>query len=111
MAQYESGHFAEAAQQLESLVREVPQSFEVQELLGLAYSAQSQDAKASQHLANAVRLKPDSASARTNLAANLMRLGKFDLAGAIQEGGRARAGELRHQPQSGRVLRPLGKSR
>jgi Flp pilus assembly protein TadD len=28
-----------------------------------------------------VRLKPDSASARTNLAANLMRLGKTELAG------------------------------
>ena len=34
------------------------------------------------HLQKAVRLKPDSASARTNLAANLMRLGKAELAGA-----------------------------
>lgn len=81
LAQYESGHFAEAAQGLESLVHEVPQSFEVHELLGLVYSAQSQDAKAGPHLQIAVRLKPDSASARTNLAANLMRLGKVDLAG------------------------------
>jgi tetratricopeptide (TPR) repeat protein len=81
VTQYESGHFPEAAQRLESLVHEVPQSFEVQELLGLVYSAQSQDAKASPHLQTAVRLKPDSASARTNLAANLMRLGKTEPAG------------------------------
>ncbi len=39
-----------------------------------------QDAKANPHLEKAVRLKPDSAAARTNLAANLMRLGKHDLA-------------------------------
>ena len=81
VTQYNSGQFPEAAQRLESLVREVPESFEVHELLGLVYSAQSQDAKASPHLQKAVRLKPDSASARTNLAANLMRLGKAELAG------------------------------
>lgn len=81
VAQYEAGHFPEAAQRLESLVREVPQSSDVHELLGLVYSAQSQDAKANPHLQAAVRLKPNSASSRTNLAANLMRLGKADLAG------------------------------
>ena len=81
VAQYESGRFPEAAQRLETLLREVPESFDVHELLGLVYSAQSQDAKASPHLQKAVRLKPDSASARTNLAANLMRLGKAELAG------------------------------
>src|ERR1700722_3000659 len=74
-AQYESGHFSEAAEQLENLLREVPESFEVQELLGLSYSAQSQDGKATPHFEKAVRLKPDSAAARTNLAANLVRLG------------------------------------
>ncbi len=81
VAQYESGQFPEAAQRLESLLPEVPESFDVHELLGLVYSAQSQDAKASPHLQKAVRLKPDSVSARTNLAANLMRLGKAELAG------------------------------
>ncbi len=80
VAQYESGRFAEAALQLESLLREVPESFDVHELLGLVYSAQSQDAQANQHLEKAVRLKPASAAARTNLAANLARLGKLDLA-------------------------------
>jgi len=80
VAQYDAGHFSEAAQRLEKLVREVPESFEVHELLGLVYSAQSQDAKANPHLEKAVRLKPDSAAARTNLAANLIRLGKPELA-------------------------------
>jgi tetratricopeptide (TPR) repeat protein len=80
VAQYDSGRYAEAAVQLESLLRAAPESFEVHELLGLVYSAQSQDAKANEHLEKAVRLKPDSAPARTNLAANLARLGKLDLA-------------------------------
>ena len=79
--QYNSGHFPEAAQRLEALLRQVPESFDAHELLGLVYSAQSQDTKASPHLQEAVKLKPDSASARTNLAANLVRLGKYELAG------------------------------
>lgn len=77
---YEGGKYPEAAAQLEKLVREVPESFEVQELLGLVYSAQSQDTRATQHLQKAVMLKPDSAPARTNLATNLARLGKTELA-------------------------------
>jgi len=82
VAQYESGRFAEAAAQLESLLHDVPGSFEVHELLGLVYAAQSQDAQARKHLETAVRLKPDSAAARTNLAANLARMGKPDFAEA-----------------------------
>src|SRR6267143_393167 len=70
VAQYDSGQYTEAAARLENLVREAPESFEVHELLGLVYSAQSRDAKANEHLMKAVRLKPDSAPARTNLAAN-----------------------------------------
>jgi tetratricopeptide (TPR) repeat protein len=80
VAQYDAGRYAEAVTQLEHLLPEVPNSFEVHELLGLVYSAQSQDAKASEHLQKAVRLQPNSAAARTNLAANLSRLGKPDLA-------------------------------
>jgi len=78
VAEYNEGKFAEAAAKLETLVREVPESFEAQELLGLVYAAQSQDAKANQHLEKAVRLKPDSAPARSNLAANLVRMGKLN---------------------------------
>jgi tetratricopeptide (TPR) repeat protein len=79
-AQYESGRLVEAAAALEALLRDVPESFEVHELLGLVYSAQSQDAKATPHLERAVRLKPDSAAARTNLATNLARRERFPLA-------------------------------
>src|SRR6266481_1531474 len=80
VAQYDSGRYAEAATQLENLVREAPESFEVHELLGLVYSAQSQDAKASEHLMKAVHLKPHSAPARTTLAANFGPLRKLETA-------------------------------
>ena len=64
VAQYDAGHFAEAAVQLEKLLPSVPESFEVHELARLVYSAQSQDAKASEHLEKAVRLNPKSAAAQ-----------------------------------------------
>jgi tetratricopeptide (TPR) repeat protein len=78
VAQYDAGHFPEAAAQLESLLPQVPESFEVHELLGLVYTGESQDALANPHLEKAVRLKPASAAARTNLATNLVRLGKLE---------------------------------
>jgi tetratricopeptide (TPR) repeat protein len=78
VTQYNAGKFAEAASALEGLVRQAPESIDVHELLGLVYSAESQDAKANPHLEKAVQLKPDSAPARTNLAANLVRLGKLE---------------------------------
>ena len=81
VAQYDAGRFAEAAAQLEDLLPHVPNNFEVEELLGLTYSALSQDTKAIEHLDAAVRLKPDSAAARTNLAASLSHSGKAELAG------------------------------
>ena len=77
---YEAGKYAEATVPLEKLVKEVPDTFEVQELLGLVYAAQSQDAKANEHLAQAVRLKPASVEAHSNLAASYAKLGKLDLA-------------------------------
>lgn len=80
VAQYEAGQYAEAATQLEKLAHEIPESFEVQELLGLVYAAQSQNDRANPHLEKAVRLKPDSATARTNLGNNLLRLDKLSLA-------------------------------
>jgi tetratricopeptide (TPR) repeat protein len=80
VAQYNEGKFAEAAVRLEGLLNAAPESFEVHELLGLVFSAQSQDAKANPHLEKAVHLKSDSVPARSNLAANLARLGKPELA-------------------------------
>jgi predicted Zn-dependent protease len=78
VAQYDAGHYPEAAAQLEKLLHEVPQSFEIHELLGMVYAGESQDTLANQELEAAVRLKPNSAAARTNLASNLVRLGKLD---------------------------------
>ena len=78
VAQYDAGHLPEAAAELENLLHDVPDSFEVHELLGLIYAGESQDALANQHLEKAVRLKPDSAAARTNLATNLVRMGKLE---------------------------------
>ena len=82
VAQYESGRPAEAATALEALLGEIPESFEVHELLGLVYAAQSQYSNASPHLEKAVRLKPGSASGRMNLAINLVQLGKLQSAEA-----------------------------
>ncbi len=81
VAQYNAGKLPEAAASLENLVRKVPNSFEVHELLGMVYAGQSKDALANQHLSTAVRLRPDSAAARTNLATNLIKLGKAEGAG------------------------------
>jgi tetratricopeptide (TPR) repeat protein len=80
VAHYEAGRFQQAVAQLEKLLPEMPESFEVHELLGLAYSAQSQDAKANPHLEKAVLLNPASVPGRTNLATNLVRLGKLESA-------------------------------
>jgi tetratricopeptide (TPR) repeat protein len=81
VAQYDAGKYAEAAAQLETLLPYAPKSFEIHELLGLAYAAQSREAKAFEHFQMAVQLKPDSAEAHTNLAACLSHLGKIDQAG------------------------------
>src|SRR5262249_12931489 len=74
---YASIPMDEAAVRLEQFVREVPQNFDVHELLGMVYSAQGRDADAIEHLQNAVRLKPNSAAARTNLATNLVHAHKL----------------------------------
>ena len=50
--------------------------------MGLVYSAEAKDQDASLHFEKAVRLKPDSALARANLAVCLARLGKNGLAEA-----------------------------
>lgn len=80
LAHYNSGAYAAAQQELESLEREAPHTFDAQELLGLVYSAEGQDDKATPRFEEAVRLKPDSGAARNNLATNLARVGKVRLA-------------------------------
>ncbi len=81
VAHYHAGQLPQAAAQLEQLLPQVPKSFEVHELLGLVYAAQSQNAKAVEQLQTAARLKPDSAAAHTNLAAVLVHTGNSELAG------------------------------
>jgi tetratricopeptide (TPR) repeat protein len=79
-AHFNSGQYAAAQQELEALARALPDSFEVQELLGLVYSAEGQEGKATAPFDKAARLRPDSAPARDNLATNLARLGRTSLA-------------------------------
>ncbi len=80
VASYNAGQYAEAAAQLETLVPQVPNNFEAQELLGVVYSAMSEETKAIDHLQAAVRIEPKSAAARINLGASLSRLGRTQLA-------------------------------
>lgn len=80
-ADYDAGRYAQAAAQAERLLPQAPNSFEVHELLGMSYAALSQDAKAIGQLQDAVRIRPDYAEARTNLAAALSHAGKLELAG------------------------------
>lgn len=69
-SQYESGIPAEAVALLEKLGRQAADILQVQELPGLVYAVQSQNAKANQHLGKAIHLKPYSSTARTNFANN-----------------------------------------
>jgi tetratricopeptide (TPR) repeat protein len=80
VADFDAGRFAQAAQQLESVLPYATKSFEVHELLGMVYASMSQNAKAEDHLKMAVQLKPDSAAARTNLGTILLQTGKASLA-------------------------------
>ena len=80
VANYDSGQYALAADQLEHLLPYAPKSFEIHELLGLVYASMSQDAKAEDQLKVAVQIKPDSAVARTNLGTSLLHSGKSALA-------------------------------
>ncbi|MEJ2008782.1 MAG: tetratricopeptide repeat protein [Acidobacteriota bacterium] len=73
---FNSGQYRKAVRGLESMARQVPSSFEVHELLGLAYAAESKYQEANPHFEKAVLLKPNYAAARANLAVNLARLGK-----------------------------------
>jgi tetratricopeptide (TPR) repeat protein len=77
VANYNGGRFPQAAAALENLVHQLPNSFEVHELLGMVYAGESQDTLANEHLEKAVRLRPASGAARVNLATNLVRMGKL----------------------------------
>ena len=80
VAHFDSGQYAAAQQELETLARDLPDRFEVQELLGLVYSAEGHDGKATAPFEQAVRLHPEDGAARNNLATNLTKVGKMALA-------------------------------
>ena len=110
VAAYDAGHLPEAAAGLEKLLQQAPQSFEAHELLGMVYAGESEDQKANEHLQAAVRLKPASAAARTNLAASLIHSG--DVEGARQQLKKAVALEPRNYDANhnlGEIYIKLGK--
>ena len=80
VSSYESGHYSDAASQLEKLLPYAPKSPEIHELLGLSYASESEPQKALEHLKLAVQFNPNSAANRTNLAAALSQAGKTNLA-------------------------------
>jgi tetratricopeptide (TPR) repeat protein len=75
---YKAQQYAVARKQLQAMVQVAPASFEVNELLGLVYVAQGDQAHANQFLAKAVRLNPTLPEARTALATNLLALHRAD---------------------------------
>jgi tetratricopeptide (TPR) repeat protein len=80
VSDYEAGHYAQAADQLEKLLPFAPRSYELQELLGMVYASLSQNDKAIDHLKAAVQIKPELPEARTNFGAALVHSGKLELA-------------------------------
>jgi len=81
VADFNAGRFAQAAGQLQTVLPYAQRSFEVHELLGMAYTSMNQPAKAEEHLKLAVQLNPDSAAARTNFGTLLLHSGQPALAG------------------------------
>jgi tetratricopeptide (TPR) repeat protein len=80
VSDYEAGRYAQAASELEKLLPYAPRSYELRELLGMAYASQSMYERAIDHLKAAVQIKPELAEARINLGATLVRAGKAELA-------------------------------
>jgi tetratricopeptide (TPR) repeat protein len=102
LTHFNSGQYPAAQQELEALDKAVPHSFDVLELLGLVYSAEGHEDKATAPFQQAVRLRPESGEARNNLATNLARLGKT----ALAEKEFQKAAEL--EPESFDANRNLG---
>ena len=75
---YQAQQYPAAQKQLETLLRKTPGSFQINELLGLVYVAQGEQAKANRFLAKAVLLQPSVTEARTALATNLLALRRED---------------------------------
>jgi Flp pilus assembly protein TadD len=74
VAYYQHQKYNQAKVILAGLLERVPNSFELNELMGLVYAAQHQPDLAGTYLAKAVRLQPSSAEARMYWAATLTAL-------------------------------------
>lgn len=71
---YKAQHYTTAQSELQSLVKSLPNNFDVNELLGLVYVEQGKQEEANRFLEKAVLLRPNVAEARTALATNLLAL-------------------------------------
>lgn len=71
---YKAQHYTTAQNELQLLVKSLPDNFDVNELLGLVYVAQGKQEEANRFLEKAVLLRPNVAEARTTLATNLLAL-------------------------------------
>ncbi|MGH9352621.1 MAG: tetratricopeptide repeat protein [Terriglobia bacterium] len=74
VAFYQRQQFGQAQQILAKLLDQYPGDFELNELMGLVYTGENNQNRASTYLAKAVQIKPQSAEARMYLAANLVEL-------------------------------------
>ncbi len=75
-AAYQAGQYADAQRRLESLKHAYPKSFDINELLGLTYSAEGSLPQAVAQLRIAAGLAPVSATAEVNLGTTLLRTGE-----------------------------------
>ncbi len=76
VADYESGRYAQAADELQHLLPYAPKSYELHELLGMVDVALGKSDQAIDQLKTAVQIKPDLAEARVNLGVTLVHAGQ-----------------------------------
>jgi tetratricopeptide (TPR) repeat protein len=79
-AAYKAKRYDQALAQIKPLFARFPDTFEVNELMGLIYAAEGEDESAIPFLKSAVRIRPQSVPARTSLALSLVRVGQNSLA-------------------------------
>src|SRR5271167_100650 len=79
-AAYKAKRYDQALAQIKPLLARFPDTFEVNELMGLIYAAEVEDESAIPFLKSAVRIRPQSVPARTSLALSLVRVGQISLA-------------------------------
>jgi predicted Zn-dependent protease len=88
VAQYNAGHLAEAAAQLEKLLPHALNNFAVHDLLGVVYASQGRYGEAIEQLRAAIHLRPEDYDANHNLGEIYIKTG--NVAGAIPSLERAR---------------------